>query len=45
MFSVYSFTHFLMQKNVSQWFAGASLIIVGVIILSNSSIEKKVSAD
>ncbi|AET04189.1 hypothetical protein MtrunA17_Chr8g0378611 [Medicago truncatula] len=37
---------FFFHEHLSfQWFAGASLIIVGVIILSNSSIEKKVSAD
>jgi drug/metabolite transporter (DMT)-like permease len=34
-----------MQRHVLQWFAGALLIIIGVIILSNSSIEKKVSSD
>ncbi|KAG5029477.1 hypothetical protein JHK85_013437 [Glycine max] len=28
-----------------QWFAGAILIIIGVVILSNSSFEKKVSTD
>ncbi|XP_045821159.1 uncharacterized protein LOC123914172 [Trifolium pratense] len=37
---------FLFQESLSfQWFAGALLIIIGVIILSNSSIEKKVSSD
>nr|AFK43420.1 unknown [Lotus japonicus] len=28
-----------------QWFAGALLIIIGVVILSNSSIKKKVNTD
>uniref|UniRef100_A0A453J157 Uncharacterized protein n=1 Tax=Aegilops tauschii subsp. strangulata TaxID=200361 RepID=A0A453J157_AEGTS len=28
-----------------QWFAGASLIILGVFILSKSSIEEKVNSD
>jgi hypothetical protein len=28
-----------------QWFAGASLIILGVFILSKSSIEKKQNSD
>ncbi|KAG5025172.1 hypothetical protein JHK86_021086 [Glycine max] len=32
-------------KTFPQWFAGAILIIIGVVILSNSSIEKKVSTD
>jgi len=32
-------------KTVPQWFAGAILIIIGVVILSNSSIEEKVRTD
>ena len=37
---------FFFHESLSfQWFAGAILIIIGVVILSNSSIEKKVSTD
>ncbi|XP_058735848.1 uncharacterized protein LOC131607915 [Vicia villosa] len=37
---------FFFHESLSfQWFAGALLIIIGVIILSNSSIEEKVSSD
>ncbi|KAL2343318.1 hypothetical protein Fmac_004603 [Flemingia macrophylla] len=38
--------YFFFRESLSfQWFAGALLIIIGVIILSNSSVEKKDSAD
>jgi len=37
--------HFSDERTVPQWFAGAILIIIGVVILSNSSIEEKVSTD
>ncbi|PON93851.1 cell growth defect protein [Trema orientale] len=38
--------YFLFQEPLSfQWFAGAMLIVVGVLILSNSSIEKKASKE
>ncbi|XP_047179154.1 uncharacterized protein LOC124845990 isoform X1 [Vigna umbellata] len=37
---------FLFRESLSfQWFAGAILIIIGVVILSNSSIEEKVNTD
>ncbi|KAK7369097.1 hypothetical protein VNO80_11131 [Phaseolus coccineus] len=37
---------FFFRESLSfQWFAGAILIIIGVVILSNSSIEEKVSTD
>ncbi|XP_004504326.1 uncharacterized protein [Cicer arietinum] len=37
---------FFFHESLSfQWLAGAVLIIIGVIILSNSSIEEKVSSD
>ena len=35
----------LMIKLVLQWFAGALLIVVGVVILSKSSIEQKENVD
>ncbi|XP_020215798.1 uncharacterized protein LOC109799616 isoform X1 [Cajanus cajan] len=38
--------YFFFHESLSfQWFAGALLIIIGVVILSNSSIEKKASTD
>ncbi|PON70775.1 cell growth defect protein [Parasponia andersonii] len=38
--------YFLFQEPLSfQWFAGAMLIVVGVLILSKSSIEKKASKE
>lgn len=38
--------YFLFQEPLpSKWFAGASLIILGVFILSKSSIEEKVNSD
>ncbi|XP_061356118.1 uncharacterized protein LOC133300569 [Gastrolobium bilobum] len=37
---------FFFHESLSlQWFAGALLIIIGVVILSSSGIEKKVSTD
>ncbi|CAJ1938536.1 unnamed protein product [Sphenostylis stenocarpa] len=37
---------FFFRESLSfQWFAGAILIIIGVVILSNSSIDEKVSTD
>ncbi|KAK7400122.1 hypothetical protein VNO78_11322 [Psophocarpus tetragonolobus] len=37
---------FFFHESLSfQWFAGALLIIIGVVILSNSSIETKASTD
>ncbi|XP_014507878.1 uncharacterized protein LOC106767489 isoform X1 [Vigna radiata var. radiata] len=37
---------FFFRESLSfQWFAGAILIIIGVVILSNSSIEEKFSTD
>ncbi|KAF2310068.1 hypothetical protein GH714_006422 [Hevea brasiliensis] len=35
----------LIMKPVLQWFAGALLIVIGVVILSKSSIERKPSID
>lgn len=35
----------LITMLVLQWFAGAMLIVIGVLILSKSSIEKKTSMD
>uniref|UniRef100_A0A0E0K879 EamA domain-containing protein n=1 Tax=Oryza punctata TaxID=4537 RepID=A0A0E0K879_ORYPU len=38
--------YFLFEEPLpSKWFVGASLIIVGVFILSKSSIEKKLNSD
>ncbi|XP_027347895.1 uncharacterized protein LOC113859285 [Abrus precatorius] len=38
--------YFFFHESLSfQWFAGALLIIIGVLILSNSSLQNKVSAD
>ena len=39
------FSFLCIQCAFLQWFAGAMLIVVGVLILSKSSIEKKESAD
>ncbi|KAK7247128.1 hypothetical protein RIF29_42005 [Crotalaria pallida] len=37
---------FFFRESLSlQWFAGALLIIIGVVVLSKSSIEKRVSTD
>ncbi|KAK7359244.1 hypothetical protein VNO77_01196 [Canavalia gladiata] len=37
---------FFFHESLSfQWFAGAILIIIGVVVLTNSSIENKVSTD
>lgn len=35
----------LMIKLVLQWFAGALLIVIGVVILSKSSVEPKANID